>query len=358
MSHSPAAESIRQQLEAIEAQTLSPHAQLARCSAGRLRPEPEDDLRTCYQRDRDRVVHSKAFRRLAGKTQVFLAPAGDHYRTRITHTLEVAQVARTICRCLRLNESLCEAIVMAHDLGHTPFGHAGEKVLAHLMPGGFHHVKQSLRVIDQLEQDGRGLNLTHEVRDGVLKHSKGKGAVLSDNPNLRATTLEGQIVRLADLIAYVNHDLDDAVRARLLRLEEVPQPLLDTLGSTLSQRLRRLVVDVVAATGRSIEAGQPAVRMSSEMQEALTEMRDFLFQRVYESEPVRAEFERAQDLLSALWHHWHRHEAEFRAKHWPRGVAEEEGLDRAIGDFLSGMTDRYAIRMYKERIMPREWPIL
>ena len=349
---------IRLRLEDIEEQTLAPNAQRARRSAGRPRPEPEDDLRTCYQRDRDRVIHCKSFRRLAGKTQVFLSPAGDHYRTRITHTMEVAQVARTITRCLGLNESLTEAIVMAHDLGHTPFGHAGEKVLAHLLPGGFHHVKQSLRVIDQLENDGRGLNLTQEVRDGVLKHSKGKGSVLSDNPKLRAMTLEGQIVRLSDLIAYVNHDMDDAIRAKLLHIEEVPRPLLDVLGTTLSQRLRRLVLDVTGATEAAIAAGDPAVRMSAEVYEALVGVRDFMFQHVYESPAVRGEFERAQDLLAALWHHLHKHEEEFRKEHWPAGVRPEEGLDRAIGDFLAGMTDRYAMRMYQERIMPRSWPIL
>ena len=207
---------IREKLEDDEDRILSPFAQRSRASKGRARPEPLDPVRPIFQHDRDRIIHSKAFRRLAGKTQVFLAPEGDHYRTRITHTLEVAQIARTVTRALGLNESLTEAIVMGHDLGHTPFGHAGEKVLAKLMPDGFHHVKQSLRVVETLERDGQGLNLSIEVRDGILKHSKGKGHIISDNPNLMAMTLEGQIVRISDIVAYVNHDLDDAVRGRVV----------------------------------------------------------------------------------------------------------------------------------------------
>jgi dGTPase len=348
---------IRLRLEHDEARTLSPHAQLSSRSAGRLRPEPLDDLRTEFQRDRDRVIHCKAFRRLSGKTQVFLAPEGDHYRTRITHTMEVAQVARTITRCLSLNESLTEAIVMGHDLGHTPFGHAGEKVLAHLLPGGFHHVRQSLRVIDKLEKGGAGLNLTAEVRDGILKHSKGKGAVISDNPNLLAMTLEGQIVRLSDLIAYVNHDLDDALRAGLLHIEEVPAGLLDVLGRSHSQRLRTLVLDVTRASEASIAAGKVAIAMGPEVYDALIGLRDFLFAQVYESKPVRGEFDKAQNILTALWHDLHKNAEEFRANHWPAGVDESEGLSRAVADFLAGMTDRYAMRLYQERLMPHAWPL-
>ncbi len=217
MSDAGSGKTIREQLEADEELVLSPFAQKSRASRGRARPEPPDVTRPIFQHDRDRIIHSKAFRRLAGKTQVFLAPEGDHYRTRITHTLEVAQVARTVTRALRLNESLTEAIVMGHDLGHTPFGHAGEKVLAKLMPDGFHHVKQSIRVVEKLERDGQGLNLSVEVRDGILKHSKGKGHIISDNANLMAMTLEGQIVRISDIVAYVNHDLDDAVRGRVVK---------------------------------------------------------------------------------------------------------------------------------------------
>src|SRR5207237_1221104 len=219
---------IRERLEEDERRVLSPWACLSSQSKGRARPEEPDAMRPAFQLDRDLIIHSKTFRRLAGKTQVFLAPEGDHYRTRITHTLEVAQIARTVTRALRLNESLTEAIVMGHDLGHTPFGHAGEKVLARLMPDGFHHVKQSLRVVEVLEREGRGLNLSAEVRDGILKHSKGKGHIISENPNLLAMTLEGQIVRISDIVASVNHDLDDAVRGRVIGYDEVPPAILQT----------------------------------------------------------------------------------------------------------------------------------
>src|SRR3954469_1622692 len=236
---------IREQLEADEEKVLSPFAQRSRESKGRARPEPLDETRPIFQHDRHRIIHSKSFRRLAGKTQVFLAPEGDHYRNRMTHTLEVSQIARTITRALRLNESLTEAIVMGHDLGHTPFGHAGEKVLARLMPDGFHHVMQSLRVVEVLEREGRGLNLSQEVRDGILKHSKGKGHIISENPNLLAMTLEGQIVRISDIVAYVNHDLDDAVRGKVLTYAQIPAAILRVLGTSHSERISRMVLDVV-----------------------------------------------------------------------------------------------------------------
>src|SRR6476646_4983155 len=270
---------IREQLEDDEERVLSPFAQRSRASKGRARPEPPDAMRPAFQLDRDRIIHSKAFRRLAGKTQVFLAPEGDHYRTRITHTLEVAQFARSVTKFFGLNEMLTEAIVMGHDLGHTPFGHAGEKCLAHLMPDGFHHVKQSLRVVDQLERDGQGLNLTAEVRDGILKHSKGKGAIFSDNPNLTAMTLEGQIVRIADIAAYVNHDLDDAVRAGLVKDNELPEKVERTLGKTSSQRIDRMIRDLVTSSRFD---DKKMIRMSDGVLEALYALRDFLYARVYE----------------------------------------------------------------------------
>src|SRR5512134_133447 len=221
---------VRERLEALEDRTLHPRAARSARSRGRARPEEPDDERPAFQRDRDRLVHAKAFRRLAGKTQVFLAPMGDHYRTRLTHTLEVAQVARSIARALRLNEMLVEAMVMGHDLGHTPFGHAGERLLAEVVPGGFHHVVQSVRVVDVLENDGAGLNLTAEVRDGILRHSKGKGGVLMRGTGAKAMTLEAEIVRLADIVAYVNHDLDDAVRAGLFGEADVPAEIRRVLG--------------------------------------------------------------------------------------------------------------------------------
>jgi dGTPase len=343
---------IREQLEADEERVLSPFASKSRTSRGRDRPEPLDETRPIYQHDRDRIIHSKAFRRLSGKTQVFLAPEGDHYRNRLTHTLEVAQIARTVTRALRLNESLTEAIVMGHDLGHTPFGHAGEKVLARLMPDGFHHVKQSLRVVEVLEREGRGLNLSAEVRDGILKHSKGKGHIISDNPNLMAMTLEGQIVRISDIVAYVNHDLDDAIRGKVLEASEVPESILAVLGHSHSQRIARMVADMVTSS-RLEEKRQ--IRMSEEVLGSLIALRDFLYERVYERPEIRREFERAQRIISELWQYFHAHADEFRARHWPKGIPETESLSRAIADFITGMTDRYALRIYEEYFLPRPW---
>jgi dGTPase len=346
--------SVREMLEENERRALSAHAQLSSRSVGRARPEEEDDLRTAFQRDRDRVLHSRAFRRLAGKTQVFLAPEGDHYRTRITHSLEVSQIARTMARCLSLNEDLTEAIAIGHDLGHTPFGHAGEHALAHLMPGGFHHARQSLRVVEQLEHDGEGLNLTREVGDGILKHSKGKGPILSDAPSLLAMTLEGQIVRVADIVAYVNHDLDDAIRGRMLSADEVPREIRAVVGDTHSQRIRNLVLAVVRASKLDEKR---AIRMDGEVLDALDALRDFLYQRVYEDRRVRDEFDKARDILGDLWSWYHQHADEFHSRFWPKGTRADEGLDRAVCDFISGMTDRYALRAFAELRLPRRCSI-
>src|SRR5512133_1693545 len=247
------AATIREMLEDLEEQTLHPRAARSAGSRGRARPEPPDEERPSFQRDRDRLVHSKAFRRLAGKTQVFLAPRGDHYRTRLTHTLEVAQVARSIARALRLNEMLVEAMVMGHDLGHTPFGHAGERLLNQVVAGGFHHVVQSVRVVDVLEKDGRGLNLTAEVRDGILRHSKGRGNVLLTGTGEKSLTLEAEIVRIADIVAYVNHDLDDAMRAGLFAEQDVPAEIRRVLGEERTQRFRTLVRDVIR--GSDLDGG-------------------------------------------------------------------------------------------------------
>jgi dGTPase len=346
---------VREQLEADEDKILSPYAQKSSASLGRKRPEPLDDVRPIFQHDRDRIVHSKAFRRLAGKTQVFLAPEGDHYRTRLTHTLEVSQIARTIARSLRLNESLTEAVVMGHDLGHTPFGHAGERVLAKLIPGGFHHGRQSIRVVDVLEQDGRGLNLTAEVRDGILRHSKGKGKVLASETDHEASTLEGQIARVADIAAYVNHDLDDAIRGHVIEPAEVPESILKVLGKTHSERVSRMVIDVVEA---SCLDEKRHIEMSPEVLEALMALRDFLYEKVYERPEIRAEFERAQRVVRELWEYFNAHGDEFRAKHWPKGLPESEELPRAVADFITGMTDRYAMRTYEECYLPRRWIVL
>src|SRR6201988_2829485 len=252
--------SVREALEQRELETLAPQAARSADSRGRLRPEREDAIRPAFQRDRDRIIHTKAFRRLKHKTQVFFSPTGDHYRTRLTHTLEVAQIARTIAKVLRLHEELTEAIALGHDLGHTPFGHAGERVIDKLMPGGFNHYEQSLRIVDVLENDGHGLNLTWEVRDGIAKHSKGKsGAPVGMPPSLRASTIEGQIMRVADLIAYVNHDIDDATRAGLLTPADLPAESIRVLGNSSSARIGTLVKDVVTET---LDGGLTEIRMS------------------------------------------------------------------------------------------------
>jgi dGTPase len=291
--------SLRETLEQRERETLAPQAARSADSRGRLRPEPEDDVRPAFQHDRDRIIHSKAFRRLKHKTQVFFAPAGDHYRTRLTHTLEVSQVARTIAKVLRLHEELTEAIALGHDLGHTPFGHSGERVLDALVPGGFNHYEQSLRIVDVLENDGHGLNLTWEVRDGIAHHSKGKeGSPVGVDPSKRSASLEGQIMRVADLIAYVNHDVDDAVRAGMLTPSDLPQDAVAVLGETSSARIARMVKDVVTETQN---AGLTEIRMSPGVLDATLAMRSFLFSAVYENEVATAEFKKATGILSGLW---------------------------------------------------------
>jgi dGTPase len=280
--------SIREALEQREREMLAPQAAKSAESRGRLTSEPEDDVRPAFQHDRDRIIHSKAFRRLKHKTQVFFAPEGDHYRTRLTHTLEVSQIARTIAKVLRLHEELTESIALGHDLGHTPFGHAGERVLDSLVPGGFRHYEQSLRIVDVLENDGKGLNLTWEVRDGIGRHSKGKeGSPVGLDPAKRSATLEGQIMRVADLIAYVNHDIDDAVRAGVMHESDLPADAVDGLGRTSSARIARMVKDVVTETQNG---GLTEIRMSETVLSATLRMRAFLFEAVYENEVATAEF--------------------------------------------------------------------
>jgi dGTPase len=342
---------IREELERRERETLAPEAAKSAQTRGRLRAEPEDDVRPAFQRDRDRVIHCKAFRRLKHKTQVFFAPAGDHYRTRLTHTLEVSQIARTIAKVLRLHEELTEAIALGHDLGHTPFGHAGERVIDELMPGGFNHYEQSLRIVDVLENEGRGLNLTWEVRDGIAKHSKGKsGSPVGMPADRRANTIEGQIMRVADLIAYVNHDIDDAVRAELLRLEDLPRDLVDALGTTSSARISTLVRDVV---GETQKGGLIEIRMSPPVLDAVLRLRSFLFDAVYENSTATAEFRKASDILTGLWTKVRERPDEFL----DRRTLEQEGLDVAARDFLAGMTDRYAVRLFEQLFVPKPWAI-
>ena len=340
---------LREQLEAREREVLAPQAAKSVDSRGRLRPEREDDVRPAFQRDRDRIIHCKAFRRLKHKTQVFFAPTGDHYRTRLTHTLEVSQIARTIAKVLRLHEELTEAITLGHDLGHTPFGHAGERVINTLMPGGFNHFEQSLRIVDRIENDGRGLNLTWEVRDGIAKHSKGKsGAPVGMPPALRAGTVEGQIMRVADLIAYVNHDIDDATRAGLLRREDLPPDLVERLGATSSARIGTLVTDVVTET---LAVDLAEIRMSAPVLDAVLRLRTFLFDAVYENLTATAEFRKASGILSGLWEKVQERPEAFLDP----ATLEAEGLDVATRDFIAGMTDRYAVRLYEELYIPKPW---
>jgi dGTPase len=344
---------IREMLEDLEERTLHPRAARASRSRGRAQPEEEDDERPAFQRDRDRILYCKAFRRLAGKTQVFLAPRGDHYRTRLTHTLEVAQVGRSIARALRLNEMLVEATVMGHDLGHTPFGHAGERVLASLLEGGFHHVVQSQRVVEVLENEGRGLNLTEEVRDGILRHSKGKGNVLMKG-GAKALTLEAEIVRLADIVAYVNHDLDDAIRAGLFGEEDVPREIRAVLGADRTARFRTLVHDVIASS--DVDGGGH-IEMSPPVHEALLALRDFLYLRVYENPVVHDEFVKAQKILRDL-HGWCLEDPARLAERHGVVAREGESHERAVADWLSGMTDRFAIATWEAIFVPRPWSVV
>jgi len=282
---------------------------------------------------------------------VFFAPAGDHYRTRLTHTLEVSQIARTIAKVLRLHEELTEAVALGHDLGHTPFGHAGERVIDSLMPGGFNHYEQSLRIVDRLENNGEGLNLTWEVRDGIAKHSKGKsGAPVGVAPELRASTIEGQIMRVADLIAYVNHDIDDATRAGLLRPEDLPRDLVDALGASSSARIGTLVKDVVTET---LARGLTEIRMSEATLRAVLGLRAFLFEAVYENATATAEFRKASGILTGLWEKVRESPKEFLEQR----TVDEEGLDAATRDFIAGMTDRYAVSLFEQLFIPKPWTV-
>ncbi len=343
---------IREQTEEIEKKTLHPKACLSSRSRGRLKREKEGEIRTCFQRDRDRIIHSKAFRRLKHKTQVFLAPKGDHYRTRLTHVLEVSQIARTIARALRLNEDLTEAIALGHDLGHTPFGHAGEAVLREIHPGGFDHYKQSLRVVDFLERDGEGLNLTHEVRNGIVTHSKGKGLIIPDTPGEKAETLEGLAVRVSDIIAYVNHDLDDALRAEVIKRSDIPRDILKVLGDNHSKRIDTMVKDVIY---NSLSTDLEELAMSGEVSTATYRLRDFLYERVYESGKIMGEFIKAKKILSDLYGYYLEHIEEVF-----RDIPAEKKLNRhrMVCDFVAGMTDRFAMATYERLFLPQQWTIV
>lgn len=342
---------IREELERREREYLAPQSAKSHDSRGREREEREDPIRPAFQRDRDRIIHSKAFRRLKHKTQVFFSPTGDHYRTRLTHTLEVSQIARSVAKVLRLHEELTEAIALGHDLGHPPFGHAGERVIDGLVPGGFSHYAQSLRIVDVLENDRQGLNLTWEVRDGIARHSKGKhGMPVGAPPEDRASTIEGQIARVADIIAYVNHDIDDAVRAGVLAEEDLPAEATDVLGESSSQRINTMVTDVVL---RTLDAGLSEIRMSDEILHATLALRGFLFEAVYENPRATAEFQKASGVLGGIWETLHSRPEPFLDAR----TIEDEGLDAAARDFLAGMTDRYAVALFQEIFVPRSWSV-
>lgn len=327
----------REEIERFEEQWLSPFAMRCRQSRGREREETPDPLRTCFMRDRDRVIHNKTFRRLKHKTQVFLAPEGDHYRTRLTHTLEVSQISRTIARALHLNEDLTEAIALGHDLGHTPFGHMGEEAFKGLTPEPFYHNEQSLRVVEKLEYNGRGLNLTWEVRDGILNHT-------GSSP--MPATLEGRIVRIADRIAYVNHDIDDAIRAGILEDRDLPESTREVLGRYHSQRIDTLVRDMVAES-----TGRDDIVLSPPVAAALGELRDFLFDTVYIGSVAKKQEDKAIMVLRSLFLFYYKHPGEMPEEY--RG--EDEDLRVKVCDYVAGMTDRYAMRKYHENFLPRVW---
>ena len=333
--------SIRENLERMEEISLSPFATLSVNSRGRDREEPPCDIRPVFQRDRDRILHCKSFRRLKHKTQVFLSPKGDHYRTRLTHTLEVSQNARTIAKALRLNEDLVEAIALGHDLGHTPFGHAGERILNELCDEGYRHNEQSVRIVEKLEKDGKGLNLTWEVRDGILNHQT----------SMMPHTLEGKIVRLSDKIAYINHDIDDAIRAKVMSEEDIPLEIRKVLGMTTKERLNTLIHNIIMNS-----MGKNDIVMSEEIGGAMQDLRKFMFQKVYTNPAAKGEEAKAERLLCELYAHYMGH-IEILPEQYQRMHSEGEKKERVVCDYISGMTDQYAVAKYREFFLPKAWEI-
>lgn len=326
---------VKERIEAFEFQMLSPYAAHSKLSKGRVNFEKECHLRTEYQRDRDKIIHSKSFRRLKHKTQVFISPEKDHYRTRLTHTLEVSQIARTIARALSLNEDLTEAISLAHDLGHTPFGHMGEKALDAISPLGFKHYEQSLRVVDVLEK----LNLTYEVRDGILCHTRGK----------EADTAEGRIVKIADKIAYMNHDIDDAIRANILKEEDLPMEITDVLGSSCAERIDLIVNSIVE------NSFNDQIRMSKEVETEFYKLHKFMYENVYWSSQTEREKEKIPYFIESLYNYFKRHTNLLPVD--MREVLEQEGVDRAVCDYIAGMTDHFATYIFEELFIPHSWSI-
>ena len=329
--------SIREETQRIEREILSPYAALSENTRGRVREAAECPIRTPYQRDRDKVIHCKAFRRLKHKTQVFLSPEGDHYRTRLTHTLEVSQIARTIARALRLNEDLTEAVALGHDLGHTPFGHAGERALNRLMPNGFRHYEQSVRVVERLENDGRGLNLTFEVRDGIRCHTTGQ----------EARTMEGRIIRWADKIAYMNHDIDDAIRAGVIREADIPRDITAVLGDTKNKRITTMVTSLI----RNSPAG--VVNMDADVREAYDALHEFMYEAVYLNDYAKREEKKVPHLIESLFGYYVRHPD--RLPESMREIAEADGREQAACDYIAGMTDRFAVDLYSNLFIPKAW---
>ncbi len=333
-------DSPRERRERAEELLVCSRGVRARESAGRPRPEPECEIRTCFQRDIDRIIHCKSFRRLKHKTQVFLQPEGDHYRTRLTHTLEVARIARTISRALMLNEDLTEAIALGHDLGHTPFGHAGERALNDIFPGGFRHYEQSLRVVDRLEKDGRGLNLCRETRTGILNHTTG-------TPR---GSLEADVVRLSDRIAYINHDLDDAERAGILAPGDEPAIIRERLGIRNSERINSIVNDVIETS-----AELDVILMSPDITDAVQVFTDFMYSEVYKNPVAKGEESKVGNILLSIWEYYVNHPERLPEDY--RAIADEEGIDRAATDYVSGMTDKYVMDVYSELFIPKSWQV-
>lgn len=329
----------RQQREALENVLIGPNGTKSVDSRGRLKPEPECEIRTCFQRDVDRVTHSKSFRRLKHKTQVFLLPEGDHYRTRLTHTLEVSRTARTIARALMLNEDLTEAIALGHDLGHTPFGHAGERALNTLYPGGFHHYEQSLRVVDRLEKDCQGLNLCYETRMGILHHTHGAPE----------DTAEAVCVRLSDRIAYVNHDLDDAMRAGIVTQNDVPEIVRDRIGTRNSQRINSIILDVIQNSQNG------SISLSAPMQEAFDQFHDFMYEAVYLNQKAKGEEHKVINIIEGIWEYYIMHPEKLPGDY--REIQETESLERAVCDYISGMTDGYAMEIFSKIFIPAAWTV-
>ncbi len=332
---------IRVLLEQLEHQMLSPYATFSDCSKGREREEEQCDIRPVFQRDRDRIIHCKAFRRLKDKTQVFLIPKGDHYRTRMTHTLEVSQIARSVCKALQLNEDLTEAIALGHDLGHTPFGHAGERALNQVFPGGFRHYEQSLRVVEKLEKDGRGLNLTHEVRDGIVNHQF----------SLTPCTLEGKIVRLSDKIAYLNHDIDDAIRGQIISPKDIPTELSSFLGNSLTERLNTFIHDLIMSS-----RGQQDILMSEECEHAMNELKRYMFAQVYTNPIAKGEEGKAEAMVQHLYRYYCER-PELLPEENRQMIDKGEQMERCVCDYIAGMTDKFAVETFKSISIPKAWGV-